>query len=122
MWTALARIARELGIDTMSIASGAYDDAMNLVPLCPKGMLFVPCERGQTGPSYQAGGPSDSLAAPNRAQASGIMKQRRGAGRAARRTAVQWQELVERFEREGQTHAQCWRYLAGLTMLRRWTT
>ena len=36
------------------------------------------------------------------AEASGIMKRRRG----TRHTAAQWQELVERFEREGQTRGR----------------
>ena len=43
------------------------------------------------------------MPSPNEAEASGIMKQRRGTKRGVRRTAAQWQELIERFEREGQT-------------------
>ena len=42
----IGRVAGELGIPAMPMASGAYHDARNLAPLCPTGMIFVPCERG----------------------------------------------------------------------------
>ena len=43
---------------------------------------------------------------PNDVEASGIMKRTRGTRRAGRRNAAQWQELIERFEREGQTRTR----------------
>jgi len=30
----------------MAIASGAFHDAKYMNPLCPSGMIFVPCEKG----------------------------------------------------------------------------
>jgi N-carbamoyl-L-amino-acid hydrolase len=38
--------AGELGLSRMAIASGAFHDAKYMNPLCPSGMIFVPCEKG----------------------------------------------------------------------------
>ena len=38
--------ARELGLAVMAMPSGAGHDAQLIAPLCPTGMLFVPCLKG----------------------------------------------------------------------------
>lgn len=43
---AVARAAAGLGLSTLAMPSGAFHDAQFLVPVCPTGMLFVPCRRG----------------------------------------------------------------------------
>ncbi|MEM7121323.1 MAG: hydantoinase/carbamoylase family amidase [Pseudomonadota bacterium] len=42
----IERIAGELDIPAMRMSSGADHDAKLMVPLCPTGMIFVPCLRG----------------------------------------------------------------------------
>ena len=42
----IERIAGELDIPAMRMASGADHDAKLMVPLCPTGMIFVPCAQG----------------------------------------------------------------------------
>jgi N-carbamoyl-L-amino-acid hydrolase len=43
---AIERIAGELQIPAMRMSSGADHDAKLMVPLCPTGMIFVPCASG----------------------------------------------------------------------------
>ncbi|HYZ33729.1 MAG TPA: M20 family metallo-hydrolase [Crenalkalicoccus sp.] len=43
---AVSRAAARLGLGTMEMPSGAFHDAQFLVPICPTGMLFVPCRAG----------------------------------------------------------------------------
>ena len=52
------------------------------------------------------GVPSGSLAASHDTEASGIMRQAGGTRHRARRTAAQWQKLIERFEGSGQTRGK----------------
>ncbi len=42
----IERIAGELDIPAMRMSSGADHDAKLMVPLCPTGMIFVPCAKG----------------------------------------------------------------------------
>ena len=42
----IQRIAGELDIPAMRMPSGADHDAKYMVPLCPTGMIFVPCDGG----------------------------------------------------------------------------
>ena len=42
----IRRVATELGLDHMDIASGATHDAKYLALTCPTGMVFIPCRRG----------------------------------------------------------------------------
>ena len=35
-----------LGLSALRMPSGAFHDAQFLVPVCPTGMLFVPCRKG----------------------------------------------------------------------------
>lgn len=42
----LASAARSLGIETVSMVSGAAHDTMRLAPHVPAGMLFIPCREG----------------------------------------------------------------------------
>lgn len=42
----IERIAGELEIPAMRMSSGADHDAKLMVPLCPTGMIFVPCAQG----------------------------------------------------------------------------
>ena len=49
---------------------------------------------------------SDSLAASHDTEASGVMRRAGGTRYRARRTAAQWQKLIERFERSGQTRGK----------------
>jgi N-carbamoyl-L-amino-acid hydrolase len=43
---AVERAARAQGLKALRMASGAFHDAQFMVPLCPTGMLFVPCRDG----------------------------------------------------------------------------
>jgi N-carbamoyl-L-amino-acid hydrolase len=43
---AVERAARAQGLRALRMPSGAFHDAQFLVPLCPTGMLFVPCRAG----------------------------------------------------------------------------
>lgn len=40
------RAAEALGYSKVRMASGAFHDAQFVVPVCPTGMVFVPCRRG----------------------------------------------------------------------------
>ncbi|MCK8786682.1 M20 family metallo-hydrolase [Roseomonas sp. NAR14] len=43
---AVSRAASGLGYGQRDIASGAFHDAQFMVPLCPTGMIFIPCRKG----------------------------------------------------------------------------
>ena len=43
---AVERAAAEQGFCRMRLPSGAFHDAQFVVPVCPTGMIFVPCRSG----------------------------------------------------------------------------
>jgi N-carbamoyl-L-amino-acid hydrolase len=43
---AVEHTAAQLGYATMRLPSGAFHDAQFVVPVCPTGMIFVPCRNG----------------------------------------------------------------------------
>lgn len=43
---AVERAATEQGYKSMRLPSGAFHDAQFVVPVCPTGMIFVPCRKG----------------------------------------------------------------------------
>jgi N-carbamoyl-L-amino-acid hydrolase len=43
---AVERAAEAQGLSVLRMPSGAFHDAQFMVPLCPTGMLFVPCRKG----------------------------------------------------------------------------
>ncbi len=43
---AVERAAEALGLSALRMSSGAFHDAQFMVPLCPTGMVFVPCRKG----------------------------------------------------------------------------
>jgi N-carbamoyl-L-amino-acid hydrolase len=43
---AVERAANEQGFSRMRLPSGAFHDAQFVVPVCPTGMIFVPCRKG----------------------------------------------------------------------------
>lgn len=43
---AVGRAAAAQGLRAMRMPSGAFHDAQFMVPLCPTGMIFVPCRKG----------------------------------------------------------------------------
>lgn len=43
---AVERAARALGLSAIRLPSGAFHDAQFLVPVCPTGMIFIPCRGG----------------------------------------------------------------------------
>ena len=43
---AVERVAIEQGYNHMRLPSGAFHDAQFVVPVCPTGMIFVPCRKG----------------------------------------------------------------------------
>ena len=44
--SAVARAAAAQGFSALPMPSGAFHDAQFVVPLCPTGMIFVPCRKG----------------------------------------------------------------------------
>ena len=56
------RQADALGLANMTMPSGAGHDAMHLAPLCPSGMIFVPCEKGISHNEAEAADPADLAA------------------------------------------------------------
>jgi N-carbamoyl-L-amino-acid hydrolase len=59
---AIERIAGELAIPAMRMFSGADHDAKLMVPLCPTGMIFVPCARGVSHNEAEMADPADLAA------------------------------------------------------------
>jgi N-carbamoyl-L-amino-acid hydrolase len=43
---AVARAAAAQGLKAIRLPSGAFHDAQFLVPVCPTGMIFIPCRAG----------------------------------------------------------------------------
>lgn len=43
---AVEKAAKAQGLGTLRMASGAFHDAQFMMPLCPTGMIFVPCRGG----------------------------------------------------------------------------
>lgn len=43
---AVEKAAKAQGLKTLRMASGAFHDAQFMMPLCPTGMIFVPCRGG----------------------------------------------------------------------------
>lgn len=58
----IERCARELGLPSMRLASGASHDAMYLARVCPTGMIFVPCEKGISHNEAENAKPGDLAA------------------------------------------------------------
>jgi N-carbamoyl-L-amino-acid hydrolase len=54
--------ARGLGFDTIDMPSGAGHDAMHLSPICPAGMIFVPCLHGISHNEAESAKPEDLAA------------------------------------------------------------
>ncbi len=67
------RAAEALELPHMDIMSGAGHDAMNLVTLCPTGMIFVPCAGGVSHNEAEAATPAD-LAAGTRVLAAALVE------------------------------------------------
>ncbi|MDF3075843.1 MAG: family metallo-hydrolase [Alphaproteobacteria bacterium] len=65
----VAKATDELGLPKMELFSGAGHDARCLQPLCPTGMIFVPCAKGISHNEAEDASPSD-LAAGARVLAS----------------------------------------------------
>ena len=64
--------ARELGIPVTAMPSGAGHDAQLIAPLCPTGMLFVPCLKGISHSEAERAKPED-LAAGTRVLADALV-------------------------------------------------
>lgn len=64
--------ARDLGIPVTAMPSGAGHDAQLIAPLCPTGMLFVPCLKGISHSEAERANPAD-LAAGARVLADALV-------------------------------------------------
>ena len=64
--------ASQLALSNRDIMSGAGHDAMNMVTLCPTGMIFVPCEAGVSHNEAENARPED-LAAGTRVLAASLV-------------------------------------------------
>jgi len=62
---AVERAARAQGLASLRMPSGAFHDAQFMVPLCPTGMIFVPCRDGVSHNPAEYSAP-DQLAAGTR--------------------------------------------------------
>jgi N-carbamoyl-L-amino-acid hydrolase len=69
----IERIAEELRIPAMRMFSGADHDAKLMVPLCPTGMIFVPCAKGISHNEAEMAKPED-LAAGARVLADALVE------------------------------------------------
>ena len=54
--------ARDLGFEFLDMPSGAGHDAMHLNPICPSGMIFVPCLNGVSHNEAESATPEDLAA------------------------------------------------------------
>jgi N-carbamoyl-L-amino-acid hydrolase len=54
--------AARLGLSRMDMPSGAGHDAMHIAPLCPSGMIFVPCLKGISHNEAESATPADVAA------------------------------------------------------------
>lgn len=59
---AVENAARELGLPSMRLASGASHDANYMARICPTGMIFVPCEKGVSHNEAENAKPEDLAA------------------------------------------------------------
>lgn len=66
------RTARELGLPVAAMPSGAGHDAQLIAPLCPTGMIFVPCLKGISHSEAERAQPAD-LAAGARVLADALV-------------------------------------------------
>jgi N-carbamoyl-L-amino-acid hydrolase len=64
--------AGALGLGAMRMPSGAFHDAQFVVPVCPTGMLFVPCRKGISHNPAEWSGPGQ-LAAGTRVLADALV-------------------------------------------------
>jgi len=69
----IERAAGALDYRRMRILSGAGHDAMHLAKVCPKGMIFVPCEKGISHAEIENATPAD-LAAGTRVLAAALVE------------------------------------------------
>ena len=69
----IERIAGELRLPAKRMISGADHDAKLMVPLCPTGMIFVPCQRGISHNEAEMATPDD-LAAGARVLADALLE------------------------------------------------
>ena len=58
----IERVAAELDLPAMRLASGASHDAMYMARVCPTGMIFVPCEKGVSHNEAENAKPEDLAA------------------------------------------------------------
>jgi N-carbamoyl-L-amino-acid hydrolase len=58
----VAKAARDLNLPAMEIFSGAGHDARYMAPICPSGMIFVPCEKGVSHNEAENATPQDLAA------------------------------------------------------------
>ncbi|MXP65775.1 Zn-dependent hydrolase [Roseomonas sp. M0104] len=74
---AVERAAAAQGLKALRMASGAFHDAQFLVPVCPTGMIFVPCRDGVSHHPAEYSRP-DQLAAGTRVLAATLVDLARG--------------------------------------------
>ena len=55
---AVERAAAAQGLGALRMPSGAFHDAQFMVPVCPTGMLFVPCRKGISHNPAEYAGPA----------------------------------------------------------------
>ncbi len=60
--TELSTVARELGVPSMEMSSGAGHDARYLHYICPTGMIFIPCKDGISHNEAESITPQDATA------------------------------------------------------------
>ena len=60
--TELSTVARELGVPSMEMSSGAGHDARYLHYICPTGMIFIPCKDGISHNEAESITPQDAAA------------------------------------------------------------
>ncbi|MET3792505.1 allantoate amidohydrolase [Aquamicrobium terrae] len=63
--SSIERQAAEVGLDTARIASGATHDAKFMAPLCPTGMIFIPCRDGISHNENEWADPEHMIAGAN---------------------------------------------------------
>jgi beta-ureidopropionase / N-carbamoyl-L-amino-acid hydrolase len=69
----IERAARDLGLASLRLPSGAFHDASFIAGLCPTTMLFVPCARGISHSPEESATPED-LAAGARTLAAALVE------------------------------------------------
>jgi N-carbamoyl-L-amino-acid hydrolase len=71
--TAVERAANRLGLQSIPLPSGAFHDAQFVAPVCPTGMIFVPCRKGISHNPAEYASP-EQLAAGTRVLASTLLE------------------------------------------------